>query len=327
MTPYIAELQQQRQYASLLLTYTCTVACDHCCFNCSPRQPDIVAATNDAVRWLGQLHRLDRVVHIAGGEPFRYWDRLRDIVEAAGVRRATPHFVETNASWCASDAVTRERFQELQRHGVLWMYISTDVYHLKHVPVDRVARGVRIAEEVFGADTTMGRATPEDLERRAVLARDDARMAQYVVEHPPKLIGRAAAALASHVHLRPLSEFHLDTGWGRGPDNTCDPGWDPLWEIHVDPYGNLQTNCGIVFGNAHDAPIPELMQTWHERNDILRRFSQHGVAALVEMAQEHNFPLAEAYPQKCFLCGRLRAFLREQDDTCRTVFGPSEVYE
>ena len=327
MSPNIAELQQKRRYASLLMTYACTIACDHCCFSGSPRQPDVAVSVDDAVRWLGQLHQLDRLVHIAGGEPFRYWDRLRDVVRAAGAQGVAPHFVESNGSWCASDAVTRERFEELRRHGVRWMYISTDCYHLKHVPVERVARGVRIAEEVFGHATTMGKDAPEDLERRAVLARDPEQMARYVAEHPPKLLGRAAKVLAKHVPLRPLSEFDLDMGWGRDPDHTCNPGWDPLWEIHVDPYGNLQTNCGVLLGNAHDVPITELTQTWHQRNPILRDFSTHSVAWLLEAATRYGFEPAREYPQKCCLCGTLRAFLRQRDEAFRAVFGPDEVYE
>jgi len=222
MNPSIAELQQKRRFASLLMTYACTIACDHCCFNGSPHQPDVAVSVDDAVQWLGQLHQLDRLVHVAGGEPFRYWDRLRDIVRAAGAQGVAPHFVETNASWCDADAVTRERFDELRRHGVRWMFISTDVYHLEQVPVERVARGIRIAEEVFGLGTTMGKAAPEDLERRAAIARDPARMARYVAEHPPKLLGRAAKVLAKHVPLRPLSAFDLDMGWGRDPENTCE---------------------------------------------------------------------------------------------------------
>ena len=148
-----------------------------------------------------------------------------------------------------------------------------------------------------------------------------------MAEHPPKLLGRAAKVLAKHVPLRPLSGFDLDMGWGRDPDHTCNPGWDPLWEIHVDPYGNLQTNCGILLGNAHDVPITELVQTWYQRNPILRDFSRHSVAWLLEAAKRCGFEPAREYPQKCYLCGTLRAFLRERDEAFRTVFGPDEVYE
>ena len=319
--------RSRRRFGALLVTYSCTVACEHCCFDCSPRKATPVISVEQGVRYLAQLHALDRSIHIAGGEPFFYYDRLREIVHAAHRAGVAPHFIETNGSWCDTDERVRERFADLRANGVLWMLISTDPYHLRLIPVERVARGLRIAEEVFGRDTTMGLATVEELESRAALGKDEAVWRQYVKEHPPQFVGRAAPSFACLPEPKPLSELGLETGWGIDPLNTCNAQWDPLWEIHVDAYGNVQTNCGILLGNADEVPVPELMTTWHVRNPLLGEFSQRGVAALVDWACEFDFPFQPAYTQKCFLCFALRAFLRQRDERFRSMFGPDEIYE
>jgi len=327
MNSRIAELQGKRRYASVLMTYACTIACDHCCFGCSPRKPPVVIPVADAVECLAEFHQLDRLTHIAGGEPFTFYGHLQAILRAAFERGVPPHFVESNCSWCMSDGLTRERLQELKSLGVLWMLISTDHYHLRHVPLENVLRGVTIAEEVFGPGTTMGRATREELERTLEMGRDETRYADHIREHPPKLVGRAKRVLARYVAPRPISELDLETGWGLNPANTCDAEWDPLWEIHADPYGNLQTNCGIILGNHRETPIAELMQTWHERHPVLKGLSRRGVAYLVEAAAERGFVLDGRYPQKCYLCAELRTHLRNGNGSYRDVFGPDEVYQ
>jgi Radical SAM superfamily len=323
----IAELKSKQQYASLLMTYCCTIACEHCCFGCSPRKPQVVVEVDDAVRYLGELHKLDRMVHIAGGEAFMFYERLRDILRAAHDAGVAPHFVETNCSWCTSDDETRERLEGLKACGVLWLFVSTDVNHLRFVPLENVLRGITIAEEVFGEDTTMGKTTRAELEETLAIASDEARREQYRRERTPMLVGRAKRVLSEYAEAKPLSELNLETGWGRDPDNTCCLDWDPLWEVHVDPYGNVQTNCGVILGNADETPVSEVVATWHERNPILADFAQRGVASLVDPAVERGFALAEHYPQKCYLCCELRGHLRNCDESYHKVFGPDEVYE
>jgi hypothetical protein len=59
---------------------------------------------------------------------------------------------------------------------------------------------------------------------------------------------------------------------------------------------------------------------------VLQRFCRRGVASLLDAAREYGFEPEASYPQKCYLCLQLRAFLRERDVTYRAVFGPDEVY-
>ena len=322
----IAELRARKSYAALLMTYRCTIACEHCCFSCSPTKPDVVMGVDEAVEHLRGLHELGRMVHIAGGEPFLHYDRLIAIVRAAAEVGAAPHFVETNASWCVSEEVAHKRLGELRAAGVRWLLVSTDRYHLRHVPFERILRCLHVAEEVFGTGTTMGLAADADIARSAAMVRDDRAFIQSVREDPPVLIGRAKACLSGFAVPKPLVELQLDSGWGLDPNSTCKADWDPCWEIHVDPYGNVQTNCGILLGTANDEPVSDIARTWHMRNPILEAFSRGGVAWLLEEGRAHGFVPADAYPQKCLLCAELRTFLRGHSPEYREVFGPDEVY-
>lgn len=322
----VRELQAKRRYAALLMNYACTITCDHCCFRCSPTASRKVMSVEDGALYLEELHQLDRLVHIAGGDPFMHYDRMRDIIAAAVRRNAAPHFVETNGSWGISDQLVRDRLMELRDLGVLWLLISTDPFHLRHVPWERVWRVMAIAEEVFGEKTTMGLVSHTELLRNAGIAIDDATIKLYQRRYPLRLVGRARDRLACNVNPVPLKNLDLDTGWGRDPDNTCEPTWDPVWEIHVDPYGNVQTNCGVILGSAHSASIVDIVRGWPERSGFLAAFARRGVAFLYETAIQHGFKPASAYPQKCCLCEELRIFLRERCPELRALFGPDEIY-
>jgi len=216
--------------------------------------------------------------------------------------------------------------RELQAHGVRWMLISTDPYHLRCIPAERIARGLAAAEAVFGAGTTMGLVDAAELERRRAVATDAACMAAHVRAHPPTLVGRAWESFASSLPTRPLPELDLETGWGLDPQHTCDRGWDPCWEIHVDPYGNVQTNCGILLGSADAVPLPELLATWHQRDPILQGIARRGVAFVLETARACGFEPRDAYASKCHLCTSVRRHLRARNQAYRSVFGPDEVY-
>ncbi|MCX5757783.1 MAG: radical SAM protein [Candidatus Hydrogenedentes bacterium] len=327
MNESIDAIKAKWRYASVLMTYGCTVACEHCCFSCSPERDSQVVDVARAVGYLGEFHKLDRAMHVAGGEPFKHYDRLRAILVEAKRAGVPPHFVESNGSWCVDDELVRERFLELRETGIMWMLISTDNYHLRRIPVERIWRALRIAEDVFGQGTTMGLVSEDDLMSRARTMADEDTWRTHIAGHPPKLLSSAARNLAQYVPNRPLSELKLETGWGIDPSDSCDREWDPLWEIHVDPYGNVQTNCGIILGNADAVPVSELALTWHERNPILGQIAKRGVAAIVDIARAHGFEPKECYPQNCNLCWELRLFLRKRGSEFASLFGPDEVYE
>jgi len=318
-----------KHVASLLFTYKCTISCKHCLFNCSPDQPSIRVSLEDGVEFLRQLRATDRVVHISGGEPMIYYDEVLKICQIAQKENVSPHFIETNASWCVNDDMARKRYEELKDAGVKGMLISCDPYHQAFVLPDRFERAYRWAVEIFGEENVIA-ASPsrKELERMAEIGRSEALLAEYTRKHTPRLDGRAGEELARFLPDRPIEELVKDTLWhgGTSGEKSCWKEFDPqeMWEIHIDPYGNIQTCCGIIIGNANQIPLPDMMERGFTDNEIIRIVYEEGPFGLLKLAVKFGYKPRKGYPQKCNLCWEVRKYLRPNFPG---TFGPEEIYD
>lgn len=316
-----------KHVASLLFTYRCTIACKHCLFNCGPDKPSVHTSLGDALEYLHQLHATDRVIHIAGGEAMMFYPQLLEICRAASKEGVAPHFIETNASFATDDRLTRDRLLELQDAGVRGLLISSDPYHQQFCARDRYHRCFNTAVEVFGRRNVAGADLSLDqLADLESMSRDSERLAAYTIEHPPMLVGRAGDALSRHFPDRPVEEL-LDSMWhGGGGSIDCRREFDPetMWEIHIDPYGNIQTCCGIIVGSAKETPLPDLMSTgFLGRSPVVDAVFTGGPRALLDLAVSLGYEPRPGYPQKCGLCWEVRRFLRTHFPGS---IGPDEIY-
>lgn len=318
-----------KKVAGLIFTYRCTIACRHCLFNCSPQQPDVCMTLEDGVEFLRQLRATDRAVHIAGGEAMMYYQQMLAICQTANEEGCAPHFIETNASWCTDDDVTRRRYEELKQARLQGVLISADPYHQKFVPPELRFRAYRWAADIFGRENVAGADfSLEQLFDLRRIGRDEGRLAKYSREHSPQLVGRAGDTLADFYPDRPLEALAEDGDWrGRPMGKSCRREFDgrEMWEIHIDPYGNIQTCCGIIIGDAREKPVIQWIdQGFHTDNELVRMAYENGPYAYLELAVRHGYRAREGYPQKCNLCWEVRKFLRPYfPDT----FGPAEIYE
>lgn len=240
--------------AGLIYTYRCTIGCRHCGFGCRPGRPDVHQTTAQVLRNLRMLHELGRVVHVAGGEAMLYWDDLAEALTAAHEAGLAPHFIETNCSFAADDAAARRRLEFLASRGLAGVLLSADPYHQEHVPPERFCRVRRIAREIFGqANVWCTDAPDERIGEFAAIARDERRLRAHVREHPPVIVCTAYQRLRGYLDDHPVAEMPLEAGWGRRyatPDCMVEWSAETMWEIHIDPYDNIQTNCGIILGSV-----------------------------------------------------------------------------
>jgi len=288
----VAEAGGRLGVAAVLYTYQCTIACRHCCFGCGASPADNRMTTDQAVARLAALHELGRVIHIAGGECMMYWDDLREVLAAA--------------------------------HAV-----SADPFHQAFVPPDRFCRVRRLARELFGARNVWCTNEPDErIGEFAAIARDERRLREYVRAAPPMLVGTAHAELRAYLEPHPLGELPLDGGWRlryRTRDCAIDFRKETIWEIHVDPYDNIQTNCGVILGDASRTSLAELMQRGPDKaNFIVEILVRDGPFGLAEFAaNQHGFVPPETAASKCDLCFTVRMFLRP---FYPDILGPAEVY-
>jgi len=322
--------------AAILYSYRCTIACRHCCFNCAPGRAPVHMGTEQTVRHLRALHELGRVIHIAGGECMMFWDDLREALEAAFAAGVQPHFIESNASFAANDDLVRERYEALKANGVVGILLSADPYHQAFVPPENFLRARRLAREMFGPQNVWTTNAPDEaVVEFAAIARPlagsrcpEARLAEHVRAHPPILVGSAHRELRRFLDDYPLAEMPLACGWHHRyetRDCAIDFATDSIWELHVDPYDNIQTNCGVILGDASRTRLIDLLEAGPgNANVISRLLVEGGPFALAEMARrERGFVLPERACSKCDLCYTVRKFLRP---FCPGIFGPAEVY-
>ena len=326
----LAETSARRNVAAILFTYRCSINCRHCLFGCAGTRPDVAMTPRQCADALALLHETGRVIHIAGGEAMLYWDRVAEAIRLAHAEGNAPHFIETNCSFASDDRIVRERLEFLARHGVKGLLASCDPFHQEFVPAERFLRARRIAVEIFGEKFFWGSREPDDAVRALEgMTRDDARLRDYVRSRRPIMVGTAARMLARYLDTFAPDDPALPRGtWrpgGPGPGCAREFQSDTMWEFHIDPYGNIQTNCGIILGSVqHTTPAQLLARGPEKANRFVEIVSEQGPRGLAELARrDYGFTLPERVTQSCELCFITRRFLHGVHPE---VFGPSEIY-
>jgi hypothetical protein len=313
--------------AGILLTYACNAECADCYENCGPGKRGVLPL-EDLRGYLRELKRLGlggRALHFGGGEPFYHYRHLIACLEVARQEGMLPlGKLETNAFWCKSDDVARQRLGELAAFGIETLLVSCDAFHQEFVPIERVRRLVRIGREVLG-ERAVRVSVPEFLrdpidvaalgeERKLEAFRDALGQAEW------RMVGRAARRLAPLVKRRPLEAF---------AGARCARKLLAKRSIHVDPYGNVFPSvcAGIVLGNARRRPLSGMPAAFDLReHPLLRTLVEAGPAALMQEAIARGCePPAGGFASKCHACFEARRFFHEHTLYPAEV-GPAEIY-
>ena len=259
-----------------------------------------------------------------------YWSVLFEAVRLANEKDHSPHFIETNCSFACDDQVVRERLSFLADRGVKGLLASADPFHQEFVPAENFLRVRRMAREIFGEKYFWGPESPDaeirDLEG---ITKDQDRLREYVRNHPPSMVGTARRELSRFLDRYAPDDDRLPRWSWQGPAGAGDCRAqfqaDTLWELHIDPYGNIQTNCGMILGRLPETSPAAVLARGPERaNRFVAVVCEQGPRGLAELARgEHGFVPPERLTQTCELCYLARAFLRQFHPD---VFGPEEVY-
>lgn len=322
---------QRYGVAGLIFTYRCSIACRHCLFACSAEKPDVAMMGGQCADALAMLHETNRVVHAAGGEAMIYWEQLAEGLALAHEEGNAPHFIETNCSFAVNEQIVRERLEFLASHGVLGLLASADPFHQEWVPPERFILVRRLAREIFGEERFWGpRESDEQIMDLPSVLQDEERLREYVNRREIVMVGRAFRELPQYrEHFSPRDDRVPRMGH-RGPrkDTSCLDEFraETIWEFHIDPYGNIQTNCGMILGNvAETTPAEVLARGPENANEFTRIVCESGPLGLAELAtREYGFVWPESISQDCELCFLARRHLRQFHPD---VFGPAEVYE
>jgi hypothetical protein len=288
----------------LLLTYQCTLECDHCFVWGSPWQSGTFTLP-DIRKVLQQAQELGTVewIYFEGGEPFLYYAVLLKAVQEAAQLGFRVGIV-TNSYW-ATDAQDALEWLRPFAGLIQDLSVSSDVYHWNE-KLSRQAQNARLAAEQLGISIgLMSVAQPEDT--NAALAVGQLPLGESAVMYR----GRAAEKLVAKAARRPWSQFtecpHEDLR---------EPG-----RVHLDPFGNLHICQGISLGNLFHTPLSEICQAYDaDRHPITGPLLEGGPAAL---ASRYELPHAETYADACHWCFEARRELRQRFPE---ILGPDQMY-
>ncbi len=315
----------------LMLTYWCPAKCTCCYLFCGPeaKNDQFEMSAEMALNCWRNVRKLagDRgKVHLTGGEPFGNYQRLKDILTAAqkegleGLEK-----IETNAYWCTSEKIIRDRLKELDSLGLTTLQISSDIYHQEYIPIERVRLAAKIATEILGPDRVQVRwrdfmDNPIDL---STIPHPE-KLAAYAAElnkRPERVVGRATEELATLLPPQTLDNI--------APKN-CKRSFLGARHIHIDGQGNVfsGTCAGIIVGKL-DLPTFNIQDLWlsfdYQDNPILSILADKGPAGLLELTEKTQYQPKPSYANKCHLCFDIRQHLHKHG-ILPTSLGPKECY-
>jgi hypothetical protein len=312
--------------AGLLLTYKCNCACEFCYYNCSPDKGGLMPVDTAINAWrsLKILAGEQARVHLTGGEPFLYWQRLVEILEQVKKEGLTPcDLVETNGFWAASEKIAVERLELLDNLGVRRFKISTDPFHQEYVDIEAVRRLAKIAKEILGPQRVLVRwqkYLDNPVELRGLDAEQrNRKLLSAMEDYPCRFTGRAASQLAALAKSEPIESIAA---------MNCKSDLLGAKGVHIDPYGNVfsGTCSGMIIGNINDNPLEQIWSQFDPSgNDFIGTLFHHGPAGLLDKATDQGYQKASSYATKCHLCTNIRQFLFDKDLE-KSVVGPGECY-
>jgi len=288
----------------LLLSYQCTLECDHCFAWGSPSQTGTMSP-EDIDLILEQAGEMGGIpwIYFEGGEPFLYYAVLLKAVRAAA-RQGFRVGIVTNGYWANSAASCLENLRPFA--GLLQdLTISSDPLHWGAEYRRRAGYIEQAAQELglpLGEIAIAEPTAPDACSSAGMLAPgEDAILYR----------GRAAVRLAAG---RPGKNWEAFTTCPH--EDLREPG-----RVHLDPLGYVHICQGITLGNIHGARLAEICDHYQpEAHPVCGPLLAGGPAELV---RRYNLPLAGALADACHLCYTARSLLRTRFPE---ALGPGQMY-
>ena len=312
--------------AGLLLTYKCNCACEFCYYNCGPDKNGLMSVDTAISAWrsLKILAGDSAKIHITGGEPFLYWDRLQEILEEAGNQNfGKVDLIETNGFWAADEKIARERLKRLDELGMHRFKISTDPFHQEYVDIKMIRRLAGIAIEILGPERVLVRwqkYLDEPTEMKGLSpAEREKKYISTMKDYPCRFTGRAAGKLAELAASMPVEKL---------ASVNCKSDLLAAKGVHIDPFGNVfsGTCSGIIFGNVNRTKLEDIWKQFHpDVNKFINTLFNFGPFGLIKEADSLGYKRRTVYAGKCHLCTSIRQYFLKSGLE-ESIIGPAECY-
>jgi hypothetical protein len=241
-------------------------------------------------------------IYFEGGEPFLYYQVMREGIEEA-VDRGFKVGIVTNSYWATSEEDAMLWLSPLAGY-IQDLTISSDLFHFSEKVSQQSKRVSVVAERL---QIPLGVICIEQPENPGLST-----IGQIPTE-PSSIMyrGRAADKLAPKAFLRSKNEMNAC------PHETLnDPG-----RVHIDPYGNTHICQGISLGNLFTSSLSQICDSYDPNNHPI-------VGPLLEggplrLAERYQLSTLESYADACQFCYESRKQLRVQFPE---ILGPDQMY-
>ena len=314
------------RYAGLMLTYQCSAACRFCYYHCSPQASGLMPVDMAIQSWEGlvRLAGKDAKVHISGGEPFLYFDRLAEICKEASRLGLTPlDWIETNGHVWSNASVLSDQLHFLDDCGLDRLKISWDVFHEEFIKIDKVDQFIQVARDVLGDHRVLVRWEKHLAQPTGIQKAGEDEKKKILLEalelDSCRFTGRAAESLAPLVAQHSVEDFR---------DRDCKKALLGSKGVHIDPYGNVfNGQCsGLIVGNVSRTPLDMIWKKFEpDRAFFFEVLYNKGPWGLLDLARYRGYRPLDKYASKCHLCTDIRRFFFDKG-TYSTIINPHDCY-
>ncbi len=278
----------------------------------------------DAWQGLVRIASEDAKVHITGGEPFLYFERLIGILQEARRLGLTPvDVIETNGSWAEDENDIVEKLRQIDSLGLNRLKISWDAFHEEFIDIQSVRRLVSVARNILGDNRVLVRwekhlDSPTGIRQKSEPQRKNI-LQEAMASDSCRLTGRAADALAELSQQYPCEKFH---------EKSCRNALLSSKGVHIDPNGEVfNGQCsGMIVGNVRQTPLDELWKAFEpDKTNFWQILYNKGPAGFLENAAAEGYACREKYASKCHLCTDIRRFFFDKG-LFSQIIGPNVCY-
>jgi organic radical activating enzyme len=295
----------------LLLTYKCSLRCDHCYVYGSPRARGTFNLPQVS-KLLAEAAKVGKVewIYFDGGEPFLVYPLLLQSIRKArnyGFKVG----VVTNGYFARTEETAIHFLEPLRQMGVASLQVSDDAYHYRSSGETPAKRALRAANKIGLPATRLSIVPPDQpyTYRESELNRQD--KCGYPEDNRLRYRGRAVEKLTAGVPT---------TGWETLNCCAYEELSDP-WRVYVDSLGNVQICQGLSIGNARQTPLATLLDCYQaEKHPIYGPILLGGPSFL---AERYGIEPDGRYVDACHLCFTVRLDLI---DRFPGYLGPLHIY-
>ncbi len=274
---------------SLIVTDRCNASCRHCGFSAGPGKKSVMPLVQ-AREYLQvtNSHKSALLISYTGGEPFLYYDYLKEIISSAASRGFYGEVV-TNSFWADNVTKAQEILHDLRTLGVINFVTSLDDFHAEFINPEYVKTAVSIASEL-GYNVTV-KVTGLELPGTTYTS---ARVKEFlavpvknikIISQYPVPAGRAAEQAAAGIvgGKKFRKDVQRQKPYGRCSTVIRFPS--------INPDGEVYPCCGFgekhrLLGNTNDTPLSEILINM-QRNLFLNMLAYEGPVKLLDSARAY----------------------------------------